>query len=160
MIGETLGGYRLLRLLGTGGMGAVYEAIGEDGRRVAIKVLHSAEKQSGTGSTRRFVREARAAMSIDSPHVVRIVAADTDPKEGVPFIVMEYLRGTDADRLIRSTGALEPWLLVALIPTWTIQVAQLVQGLGRERWLLARFLGWRAFDAGIAALVIINLIAG
>lgn len=59
-----------------------------------------------------------------------------------------------------ATGVLEPWLLVALLPCWSFQVRQLRHGLGRREWLLARYLGWRAFDAGFLALVAVNLVTG
>jgi serine/threonine protein kinase len=115
LIGQTLGGrYTLVRLLGAGGMGAVYEARGPDDARVAVKVVLSDADRRKPAMIRRFVREARAAMSIQSAHVVRVIDADADPEEGLPFIVMEYLDGIDVDRLIKSKGALEPAPIVRL----------------------------------------------
>jgi serine/threonine protein kinase len=89
-----LGGrYRPIRLLGKGGMGAVYEAEHtHTGQRVALKVL---TRQPGA-SVERFKREARAASRIKSDHIVRVTDADTAPElDGAPFLVMELLEGKD-----------------------------------------------------------------
>jgi serine/threonine protein kinase len=107
LLGKRLAGrYDVVSVLGKGGMGAVYEGRAIDGTPVAIKVIGVA--QQSPEAMARFVREARAAMSIQSPHVVRVLDADTDPAYRVPFIVMELLRGTDLDRLIKDSGPLEP----------------------------------------------------
>jgi serine/threonine-protein kinase len=108
LIGHSLGGrYKLLSVLGHGGMGAVYEAETTDGVRCAVKVILG--EQVGRGDARkRFVREARAIRAIDAENVVKILDADTDATEGHPFIAMELLKGRDLDRLVREKGALEP----------------------------------------------------
>jgi hypothetical protein len=86
-----LGGYRVLEVLGAGGMGVVCRA--EDvllGRAVALKLMRPdlpAEAEYG----RRFVREGRALASLSHPHVVTIFQMGED--RGVPFLAMEYLRG-------------------------------------------------------------------
>lgn len=106
--GGILGGrYRIGRLLGTGGMGAVFEAEGPSGERVAVKVL-SAVRGSDSEAQRRFVREVRASTSIHSPHVVRVIEADADASHGVPFYAMELLHGRDVERLVRDGGPVEP----------------------------------------------------
>jgi serine/threonine protein kinase len=88
------GKYRILRKLGEGGMGEVLHAMHlELDHEVAIKLLRS-ELAGDPSSVERFVREARAAARIVSPHVVRILdVARTD--DGAPYIVMEYLEGED-----------------------------------------------------------------
>ena len=84
--------YRLLRLLGDGGMGSVYEASHELlGTRVAIKVLH-ADLARRTGLVERFLQEARVAAQIKSVHVVQVTDVDRTP-EGLAYIVMELLEG-------------------------------------------------------------------
>lgn len=101
-----IGGYRVLRKLGEGGMGIVYEAEDPDlQRRVAIKVL---KPGMADGATRqRFVREARLAANLPHEHIVTIHQVGED--RGVPFMVMEYLSGESVeDRLQR-----EKWLPVA-----------------------------------------------
>jgi len=90
------GKYRPLRLLGKGGMGAVYEVEHEHtGQRLALKVL----TQQAGASVERFRREARAASLIKSSHIVRVTDADLAPElGGAPFLVMELLDGQDLER--------------------------------------------------------------
>jgi serine/threonine-protein kinase len=105
LIGETLGVYRLLRRLGQGGMGTVYEASAPGDRRVAVKLISAGSR--GANVVRRFLREARATRSIESRHVVGVLDASDDGNSG-PFLVMELLDGLDLQTLIRRVGALEP----------------------------------------------------
>lgn len=98
-----LGRYRLVRPLGRGGMGAVFEAEHVDlGKRVAIKVMHAADE----GAARRLVREGRAAAAIHHPHVVRVDDVGTDL--GRPYLVMELLEGEDLAQRLRREGPLGP----------------------------------------------------
>ncbi|MGZ5967227.1 MAG: protein kinase domain-containing protein [Polyangiales bacterium] len=94
--GRRIGGkFRLIRLLGRGGMGCVYEA--EDtaiGRRVAIKLLEPSARLDRP-NVRRFVREARALATIHHPHVVRVYDACEDKITSALFIVQELLHGSD-----------------------------------------------------------------
>src|SRR5580693_3099504 len=95
------GKYKVTRELGRGGMAAVYEA--EDvhiGKRVAIKVL-AAELSSSAIVIERFVREARAAASVKSPHIVEVYDSGR-LEDGRPFIAMELLEGESLyDRMAR-----------------------------------------------------------
>ncbi|MDI1447662.1 serine/threonine-protein kinase [Polyangium sp. 6x1] len=106
MIGETLGKtYKLISLLGRGGMGAVYEAAHtETGARVAVKVLHH-HLAEGEG-LRRFRREAQAVARVQSPHIVRILDTGTDASSGNLYLVTELLEGEDLQRLIDRIGTL------------------------------------------------------
>ena len=108
VLGVTLGGrYKILRLLGEGGMGGVYEA--EDmqaGRRVAIKVIHRHVFGRDPKLLERFHREARAAAAIDSEHVVRLHGSGTDEPTDAPFIVMELLDGEDLRSVLRRVKRL------------------------------------------------------
>jgi len=99
--------YRIVRLLGEGSMGAVYE--GENvpiRRRVAIKVLHAGVTQH-KDTVQRFEREAQAAGRIGSEHIVEVLDLGELP-DGSRYLVMELLEGmTLADR-IRERGRLTP----------------------------------------------------
>jgi 1,4-dihydroxy-2-naphthoate octaprenyltransferase len=86
------------------------------------------------------------------------MAARLSPAANRRFIATVFAAGWAVTAAGFATGALEPWLLLALAPVWALQVAQLRQGLGLRRWLVARHLGWRAFDAGFVALVVVNLL--
>ncbi len=100
------GRYRVVRLLGEGAMGAVYEAERTAiGRRVAVKVLHQHFIRHASAVS-RFAAEARAAGAIGHPNIVEVL--DFGTHEGVPFIVMEILRGeTLAERMAR-VSTLDP----------------------------------------------------
>jgi serine/threonine-protein kinase len=105
--GDVLRGkYRLVRLLGDGGMGSVYEAHHEGlGTRVAIKVLH-ADLARRPGLVERFLREARVSAQIRSPHVVQVMDVDrTD--DGIAYIVMELLEGEPLSSLLERDGKIE-----------------------------------------------------
>ncbi|MGK3995239.1 protein kinase domain-containing protein [Sorangium sp. So ce1024] len=84
--------YRLVRLIGDGGMGSVYEARHEVlGTTVALKFLHP-ELSRRSGLVQRFLQEARVSAQIQSAHVVRVVDVD-QTATGLAFIVMEYIEG-------------------------------------------------------------------
>jgi serine/threonine-protein kinase len=91
-IGELVNGkYRVVRLLGDGGMGSVYEARHEAlGARVALKSLHPELARGAIAD--RFLQEARAAARIQNPHVVRVTDVDKS-ENGLPFMVLEYVEG-------------------------------------------------------------------
>ena len=105
MIGQQFGNYRVLSLLGEGGMGAVYLAEHPGiGRRVAVKVLH----KQFTGDEQllgRLLNEARAANAIRHPNIIEIL--DSGMREdGVPYLVMELLEGESLGQRIRRAGRL------------------------------------------------------
>jgi len=99
------GKYRIETVIGTGGMGVVLSAQDTSlGRRVAIKFL-APNKARNEGAAARFVREARAAASIQSEHVVRVFEVGTLPT-GASYIVMEHLAGGDLAQILGSRGPL------------------------------------------------------
>ncbi|MGK3985173.1 serine/threonine-protein kinase [Sorangium sp. So ce136] len=109
LVGRELGGrYAVRRLLGRGGMGAVYEAESPEGRRVAAKVIFKSAVGQDDHAVRRFIREARAVTAIQSPHVVKTFELGTDLTLATPFIIMELLHGVDLAKLLRMRGPLEP----------------------------------------------------
>jgi len=105
-IGTEVAGYRIERLIGRGGMGAVYlaEHLRLD-RMVALKLL--APELAGNQKFRdRFLRESKLAASIDHPNIVPIY--DADEVDGVLFLAMRYVEGTDLRGLITAEGRLDP----------------------------------------------------
>jgi serine/threonine protein kinase len=105
-IGTTVGSYYLDQILGRGGMGTVYS--GEHiyiRKRVAVKILH-AQFAKYQEAVNRFLREARAASSINHPNIVDVTDFGPMPDGGV-FFVMEYLDGTSLEDAIEREGALE-----------------------------------------------------
>jgi hypothetical protein len=110
---EAIGGYRLLRRLGGGGMGEVFEAEdGPGGRRVAIKLI-AADCADSEDSVNRFRREGRVASSLAHPRCVFVYAADEDA--GRPYIVMELMPGQNLQQLVDEGGPLAPGEAVAKI---------------------------------------------
>lgn len=103
MIGQTLGHYRVLEKVGSGGMGVVYHAHDEQlDRDVAVKVLPSGTL-SDDSMRRHFRKEAMALAKLNHPHIETVY--DFGTQNGVDYLVMEYLPGkTLADRL--AAGAL------------------------------------------------------
>lgn len=104
--GELLGGkFRIERLVGRGGMGAVFAARHELlGQRVAIKMLLS-HVVTNKEAVARFLNEARAAARIEGEHVARVMDVAT-LDDGRPYMVIEYLDGIDLGQLIESNGPL------------------------------------------------------
>src|SRR4029450_2869281 len=99
--------YRIVRVLGEGAMGAVYEAENTRIRRkVAIKALHPHIAQKAD-TLRRFEREAQAAGRIGSKHIVEVLDLG-ELDDGTRYLVMEFLEGTTLQQRIRSLGRLGP----------------------------------------------------
>jgi serine/threonine-protein kinase len=108
------GRYRIVSLLGTGGMGSVYRAEHEAiGRVVAVKVLHP-EHCASPAERERFRREARVAVRLRSPHVVETLDFGEDA-EGRLFLVMELLEGEPVRTLLAREGHLAPERVVRLL---------------------------------------------
>ncbi len=110
--GLTLGGrYLLVRRIGAGGMGAVYEARESTlGRRIAVKVLHAAATDGETLD--RFRREAQVLASLSHVHIVQVSDFQLNLGEP-PFLVMEYLEGRSLGDLVRE-APLTPLRVAAL----------------------------------------------
>src|SRR3954471_11571982 len=91
--GTMLGKYQIVRHLGSGGMGAVYEGIHtEIGKSVAIKTLNP-EIAAMPGARARFLREAQLTSRVRHPHIVDVT--DVGNEGGHAFLVMELLSGED-----------------------------------------------------------------
>ncbi len=97
---ERLGDYRILREIGRGGMGVVYEAVQESlGRPVALKVL-SHDRESGPIALIRFRREARTASLLHHTNIVPVFGVGEH--EGVPYYAMQYIQGRGLDAVLRD----------------------------------------------------------
>jgi len=104
LTGRTLGGYRILRKLGQGGMAVVYKAHEESlDRVVALKVIaqHLSDNQQ---FITRFQREAKAAAQLSHPNIVQIYAIGED--DGVHYFSMEYVKGRSLAEIIDEEGFL------------------------------------------------------
>jgi serine/threonine protein kinase len=99
------GKYRLIRPIGLGAMGMVFEAVHlRMQQRVAIKFMQ-AKLVSQADAVARFEREGRAASTLTSPHATRIFDVDTTP-DGLPYIVSELLEGRDLRHELDERGKL------------------------------------------------------
>jgi uncharacterized RDD family membrane protein YckC len=110
---QTVGGYRLGRPLGSGGMGTVYQA--EEiatGRRLALKLINP-EFAGSADAVERFRQEGRIASMIAHPRCVFVLAVDEEA--GRPYIVMELMSGVTLAEMISERGPLPPEQAVAKI---------------------------------------------
>ena len=102
--GTVLGdSYRITRLIGIGGMGAIYEAtqVGA-GKRVAIKMM-AKELAEHPEALARFRREVQVTTELAHPNIIEVVDVGTSPT-GVPYLVMEYLDGEDLEARLEREG--------------------------------------------------------
>ncbi len=102
----TIGKYKVLERIGTGGMGSVYLCEHKFmRRRAAVKVLPTT-KASDPSALERFYREARAVAALDHPNIVR--AYDIDQEDNLHFLVMEYVDGSSLQDIVKKGGPLDP----------------------------------------------------
>ena len=97
MIGRRLGAYEILKLIGSGGMAAVYLAVRADDqyrKRVAIKLIHPGLEKEAV--CRRFRNERQTLAALDHPNIVRLLDGGTT-EEGLPYLVMDYVEGQPID---------------------------------------------------------------
>jgi eukaryotic-like serine/threonine-protein kinase len=122
LVGRAVGKYEVVRMIGGGGMGRVYEGLNKSiGKRVALKFID--KEAASPDAFARFQREAQAASAVESAHIVEIFdSGETD--DGMPFIVMELLRGEDLGHHIRRLGRVE-------LPAALQITAQILRGLHR-----------------------------
>ena len=105
MIGEVIGKYKLIRLIGEGGMAKVYEGEHELlGTKVAVKILNPL-LSANTQIRERFINEAKMMASLNHPNITRVVDFDDQPNR--LSILMEYLEGKDLSDTIKSKGPMK-----------------------------------------------------
>lgn len=125
------GRYKLVKRVGVGGMGSVWEAreLPSD-RHVAIKALHE-HLTDETDLVTRFLREAQAALEARySGHIIEVYDV-VQPIESPPYIVMEFLEGEDLEQILEREGPLEPRRAVDLI----IQTCEAVAEVHRQGFI-------------------------
>lgn len=103
--GDRFGDYRVLRLLGKGGMGSVFLLENADGVQIAAKILDPATA-SDREARKRFLREAQLALGVKHPNLVETYDVGEDPETGLCYILMEYVPGGDLAGRIEQKGAL------------------------------------------------------
>jgi len=112
-VGTELAGHRILAVIGRGGMAVVYLAEHlRLGRRVALKVL-DADMGEDEAFRERFIRESRIAAGLDHPNVVTVY--DAGEADGILYLSMRYVEGTDLERLLRGVTKLEPPRAVSIV---------------------------------------------
>jgi eukaryotic-like serine/threonine-protein kinase len=112
-IPERFGAYRVLELLGTGGMGRVYRAVDEAlQREVALKTLLPA-LAADAEFVARFSREARAVASLNHPNITQVYA--TGQEGSIPYFAMELIRGRSLEAVARQGGSLDPMVAAGYV---------------------------------------------
>ncbi|WP_437784774.1 serine/threonine-protein kinase [Sorangium sp. So ce1097] len=107
--------YRVVRLLALGAMGSVYEVLHiETNRRRALKVMHAHLFQSEEMRS-RFKREAQITADIESEYIVDVFDAGIDEATGMPFLVMELLRGEELGQRLKRLGRLPPGEVATIV---------------------------------------------
>ncbi|HEV3071727.1 MAG TPA: serine/threonine-protein kinase [Solirubrobacteraceae bacterium] len=119
LVGQSVGGYRIEAVLGVGGMGRVYRAVGADGQAVALKLVRSDIAEDSVFRL-RFEREARIAQQVKNPHVVPVL--DTGEHEGVPYLSQRFVEGGSLEQKLKREGRLD-------VPTTLAICAQVADGL-------------------------------
>lgn len=113
--GFFLGGHRILRRLGAGGMGKVYLAVDSDGFKVAIKVLPPKLAAEGGQALRRFRREMDLSQRVRHPNIARTI--DVGEEDGVYFMIMEYVPGDSLYNIVKKSG---PWRVLDVARYFTL----------------------------------------
>lgn len=137
LIGAQLAGYRILRPLGEGGMGAVYLCEHETiGRRAAAKVL-KAEVARDLEWSDRFVREARVMAALKQRNIVDIINFGTLP-DGRSYLLLEYLEGESLAAYLARVGSVSPAQAVEVTATRSSRRRVSFTRAGRRRELDSR----------------------
>jgi eukaryotic-like serine/threonine-protein kinase len=115
--------YKILDVIGEGGMGRVLlcEHLMLQ-RLVAVKILNFQGQPPPPGTTERFLREARAAAALDHPNITRVFDADKGPSG--PFLVMEYVDGTNLHQVVSDNSPLSPERAANYIYQTSLALAQ------------------------------------
>jgi serine/threonine protein kinase len=99
---QTIAHYRIIELIGAGGMGAVYKAYDTNLHRVIALKLLPPEYLTHADRRRRFLQEARAASALNHPHILTVY--EVGEHDGKPYIAMEFIEGETLRQKIRERG--------------------------------------------------------
>src|SRR5215211_6684953 len=106
-LGKVLAGYRIEERIGRGGMGLVYRAEHLNlRRRAAIKII-APDLAEASGFRERFNREARIAAALQHPNIVTVY--DAGEEDGLLYLAMQYIQGSDLSAVLRAQGRLRPY---------------------------------------------------
>ena len=130
--GDSFGDYKVVRLLGQGGMGSVFLLENAEGIEVAAKILDPATAGDHE-SRRRFLREAELALGVKHPNLVGTYDVGEDPDTGLCYILMEYVSGGSLADYLKENGALPVEDAVAVV-----QAMASVLELAREKGIVHR----------------------
>ena len=109
-IGKVIAGYRIEERIGRGGMGVVYRAEHLNlRRRAAIKII-APDLAESEGFRERFTREARIAAALQHPNIVTVY--DAGEVDGLLYLAMQYIEGSDLSAMLRKEGRLRPYRAV------------------------------------------------
>ena len=126
-----IGAYRVVRLLGRGGMGTVYEVENPTGRRFALKLFGSARKNGGF-LKERFCTEARLLSRLSHPNLVKVYDAGTDDASGEPYFVMDLVLGRDGEPATLETRRKNGMVLDADARRWFSEMCGVLDYLARH----------------------------
>ncbi len=154
---QVMGEWRLGLVIGRGAMGEVYDAVSEDGRAAAVKLLDA--RAAGSPSlVERFHREMAVAAKLDSPHIVKVFSIS--PVDAVvPYFAMERLRGADLATRLRKEPRLPIDELAVLIDhvARALEVARLAGVVHRDlkphNLVLHEGATWKVLDFGVSKLM-------
>ena len=155
--GQLMGRFKVGLVLGRGAMGDVYEAVGPDGRSIAIKLLNTRGAAS-SALIDRFHREMQVAAKLVSPHIVNVIEL-SPPDAVVPYIAMERLYGTDLATRLRSEPRMPSDELSVLLDQVGrgLEVARVAGVVHRDLKPHNLFLHegqtWKILDFGVSKLV-------
>ena len=155
--GVVVGDYTLGTVIGRGAMGEVYDAAHASSPEPAAVKLLRRELLADPRNVERFLREVRVAGTIDSPHVVRVLAAST-PADPMPYLAMERLTGRTLSKLLRDGRSLAEPALAALVHQvgGVLELARAAGIVHRDIKPQNLFLThadvWKVLDFGVALL--------
>ncbi|MDX9723385.1 MAG: serine/threonine-protein kinase, partial [Myxococcota bacterium] len=154
--------YEILEVLGKGGFGVVYRAHDHKlDRQVALKMVLSGHDQAGDAFMKRFDREIRLVRQLEHPNIVRLY--DFGEENGVPFMVMELVRGVEVSDYLNQNGAMNPLqarglMMQMLDGLYTAHEAGIIHRDLKPNNLMLTAMGMRTdflkiFDFGIAKAI-------